>query len=231
MFKTFLYDKLKKSKAAKNSEKVFLCSQNRIKLKQINKVCKCGNNFFSKKKSQQYCSKICGSKFCDKTNFGGYREGSGRSKSGYYKGIYCGSTYELIWMIYHIDNNIPFKRFPGLLTDGKIKYFPDFLLEDNKTIIELKGFENKEKTQLKTNLAESKGFIVKVLYKEDIELYRLFVENKYKTKKIEILYDDYKPSFEYNCSFCKKVFFKDKKLKTSKVYCSNICSGKGNKNV
>lgn len=27
---------------------------------------------------------------------GGYRKGSGRSKHGYYKGIYCGSTYELL---------------------------------------------------------------------------------------------------------------------------------------
>ena len=41
-------------------------------------------------------------KFCNqnpdretKSNIGGYREGSGRSKSGYYKGIYCGSAIKL----------------------------------------------------------------------------------------------------------------------------------------
>ena len=46
-----------------------------------------------------------------KNTRGGYRPGSGRAKTGYYKGIYCGSTYELAWVIYQIDNNKDFSRF------------------------------------------------------------------------------------------------------------------------
>jgi hypothetical protein len=52
---------------------------------------------------------------------GGYRIGSGRSKSGYYKGIYCGSTYELCWAIHALDHNIKFSRFDKKLEkDGVI---------------------------------------------------------------------------------------------------------------
>ena len=36
---------------------------------------------------------------------GGIREGAGRSKSGWYKGYYCNSSYELAWVIYSLDNN------------------------------------------------------------------------------------------------------------------------------
>ena len=39
---------------------------------------------------------------------GGYRRGSGRGKSGWYKNYWCDSTYELCWLIYQLDNgNIP----------------------------------------------------------------------------------------------------------------------------
>ena len=31
-----------------------------------------------------------------------------RSKKGFYKGFYCGSSYELAYVIYNIDHNIPF---------------------------------------------------------------------------------------------------------------------------
>jgi len=58
----------------------------------------------------------------NRVSVGGLRNGSGRSKSGYYKEIYCGSTYELCWVIYNLDHNISFSRFSGYLTDGKIKY-------------------------------------------------------------------------------------------------------------
>ena len=41
---------------------------------------------------------------------GGLRKGSGRGKKGHYKGLYCDSTYELIWTIYCLDHSINFKR-------------------------------------------------------------------------------------------------------------------------
>ena len=41
---------------------------------------------------------------------GGIRKGSGRGKKGTYKGYWCDSSYELAWVIYNIDKNIPFTR-------------------------------------------------------------------------------------------------------------------------
>ena len=125
---------------------------------------------------------------------GGYREGSGRSKSGYYKGIYCGSTYELCWVIHSLDHGIEFTRFPGRLERDGLRYYPDFLLIDGKTIIETKGYEKQDSVDRKTKLAESFGYDVRVLRKEDLEYAFSYVKSKYGTSNFQTLYDEYKPS-------------------------------------
>lgn len=155
---------------------------------------------------------------------GGYRKGSGRSKSGYYKGIYCGSTYELCWMIHALDNDVKFSRFEGVITDGKLKYIPDFILDDSKTIIELKGYEPQESVDKKTRLAESLGYTVIVLRKNDLQDVFKYVEKKFKTKKFHTLYDGYKPNYEYECSQCGCKVLRDKQSKKSLVLCSRRCS-------
>lgn len=155
---------------------------------------------------------------------GGYRPGSGRSKSGYYKGIYCGSTYELCWLIYALDNGIKFSRFEGVLTDGTLKYIPDFILEDGKTIIELKGYENQESVDRKTKLAESFGYKVVVLRKDGLQPVFEYVANKFGTKQFHTLYDGYKPQYEYDCFHCNVKILRDKKSKKSVVFCSRKCS-------
>ena len=160
---------------------------------------------------------------------GGYRQGSGRSKSGYYKGIYCGSTYELCWVIYSIDTNVKFKRFEKKLTDGKTTYFPDFILDDNKTIIELKGYELGDSVKNKTLLAEKLGYKVIILRKEDLADVFEYVYQKFGTKKFHTLYDGYKPKYEYHCKNCNGLILKDKKKKTDFIYCSRQCSMLGNK--
>jgi hypothetical protein len=160
---------------------------------------------------------------------GGYRQGSGRSKSGYYKGIYCGSTYELCWVIYSIDTNVKFKRFEKKLTDGRTTYFPDFILDDNKTIIELKGYELGDSVKNKTLLAEKLGYKVIILRKEDLADVFEYVYQKFGTKKFHTLYDGYKPKYEYNCKNCNGLILKDKKKKTNLIYCSRQCSMLGNK--
>lgn len=160
---------------------------------------------------------------------GGYRQGSGRSKSGYYKGIYCGSTYELCWVIYSIDTNVKFKRFEKKLTDGITTYFPDFILDDNKTIIELKGYELGDSVKNKTLLAEKLGYKVIILRKEDLADVFEYVYQKFGTKKFHTLYDGYKPKYEYHCKNCNGLILKDKKKKTDFIYCSRQCSMLGNK--
>lgn len=160
---------------------------------------------------------------------GGYRQGSGRSKSGYYKGIYCGSTYELCWAIHSIDTNIKFKRFEKKLTDGITTYFPDFILDDDKTIIELKGYELGDSVKNKTLLAEKLGYKVIILRKEDLADIFEYVYRKFGTKKFHTLYDGYKPKYEYHCKNCNGLILKDKKKKTDFIYCSRQCSMLGNK--
>jgi hypothetical protein len=160
---------------------------------------------------------------------GGYRKGSGRSKSGYYKEIYCGSTYELCWTIYSLDHNVKFERFPGLLEKDGIKYYPDFLLADGKTIIETKGYEKQEFVDIKTAVAESFGYTVKVLRKDDLYYAFEYVKQKYQTDKFYTLYDGYKPKFEYICSYCKTLYARDIKIKTEEKFCSRECAGKHRK--
>ena len=162
---------------------------------------------------------------------GGYRQGSGRSKSGYYKEIYCGSTYELCWVIYNLDHQIGFDRFPGKLKKDEITYYPDFLLSDGTTIIETKGYEKQESVDTKTRVAEFFGYTVQVLRKDDLHYAFSYVEETYNTKKFHELYDDYKPKYEYSCSFCKTIFQTDRKRNTENIYCCRSCSMKSTASI
>lgn len=157
---------------------------------------------------------------------GGYREGSGRSKNGYYKGIFCNSTYELCWVIYNIDHKIKFERFPTKLEKDGVVYYPDFLLDDKKTIIETKGYEKQESVDRKTKVAESFGYTVIVLRKDDLQYAFDYVEETYKTKKFYELYDNYKPKFVATCNNCLIEFATDKTPKNDLRFCSRTCAGK-----
>lgn len=195
------------------------------KVPRISRSChECGSTFLCTENSdKKYCSKKCGSK-----NIGGYREKSGRSKSGYYRGIYCGSTYELAWVIYQLDHNIPFTRFPGYIEFNNKKYYPDFL--QNGSIIEIKGYEQQQSVDEKNVVAQKNGYNVFVLRKEDLKREFEYVKSTY-TSKFETLYDEYKPKYNYTCVFCSVEFSKDRKCKTEKTYCSRSCSLKGNRKI
>lgn len=194
------------------------------------RYCMCGNSFECKSyKKKRFCSQACINKYITKPKSpGGYRPGSGRSKSGYYKGIYCGSTYELCWVIYNLDHNIPFDRFNGFLTDGKLKYFPDFILSDN-TIIEIKGYHTKD-VDNKTNLAISLGYNIKVLYKKDLKYMFDYVKKQYETNKFYELYEDYKAILNAKCNYCGKLFSRAK-IKHKTIFCSRSCCGKYRKDI
>jgi len=62
---------------------------------------------------------------------------------GRYKDIWCDSSYELIYLVYCLDNNINIIRnkdyFPYFYNNEKHNYLPDFYLPDTDTYIELKG--------------------------------------------------------------------------------------------
>lgn len=81
-----------------------------------------------------------------KRNGSGYKKGSGRGKSGWYKGYWCDSSYELAYVIFNIDHNIQFNqnrdRFEYILDNKKHVYIPDFILPDG-SYVEIKGYTTK----------------------------------------------------------------------------------------
>jgi len=223
-------DKLKKSIAAKNSKKVKEANLKQRKPRRKKTCPICNTKFEILSRDKIYCSKTCylndkGAKY-RKTTPGGYRPGSGRSKSGYYRGVYCGSTYELAWLTHRIDHNLPFERFEGIIERDSLKYIPDFLINEGKTIIEIKGYEDKEKVNAKTKLAESFGYEVLVLRKDDLKEQFDWVKNNYQYKNMQELYDEYKPKFVYTCTNCGIDVSREKEKKTDEVFCSRQCAGK-----
>lgn len=121
--------------------------------------------------------------------FGGLTHGSGRGKKGWYKGFFCDSTYELVYVIYNIDNNISFKRCNRAYEytlDGVVhKYYPDFELSDG-TIVETKGYHT-ELVDMKTSSVTDRPILV--LYEKDLQYAFDWVKSNYKYKSIEDLYE------------------------------------------
>ena len=197
--------------------RIRLCSTCGVEIHRNGKLGLCKKCVY---KSKRYRDKLSKG---NKGNTGGYRERAGRSKCGYYKGIYCGSTYELVWVIFRLDHNLPVVRFEGFIEGDGIKYFPDFLT-GQKEITEIKGYH----TQLvdkKKNLATECGYTIKVLYKKDLKEEFKWVSDNYVYNKAHELYDDYKPLYTYICTNCSKEFCSDVKKKTSIVFCCQRCAG------
>jgi hypothetical protein len=107
---------------------------------------------------------------------GGYRMNSGRGKKGWYKGIFCDSSWELAFVIWNIENNKHIERCKEkreyIFKGEKHIYIPDFIVEDE--VIEIKGYSSKQwEEKIKQNPD------VKVLYKNDIKPYLDYVISKY----------------------------------------------------
>lgn len=157
--------------------------------------CKYCNNIFTyytkrDVSGNNYCSKACKENWKKEfANLGGYREGSGRGKSGWYKGIYCSSTWELAYLIYHLDHNLRIERCKekrSYIFEGKIhNYYPDFVTDNG--IIEIKGYST-EQWQAK----QEQNPDVITLYKNDMKPYLQYVHDNY-TNDIVSLYDNEKP--------------------------------------
>ncbi len=179
-------DKIKKSISAKNSTRVFIASK-RLEKEKIQLICdNCSNNFFvhQSEKDQHFCSKKCWMSCPDKgkyfkTKMGGYRKNSGRGKCGWYKGYFCQSSWELVWVIYQLDNELKFERnkvgFEYEFNGVKHKFFPDFKLNNSDEYIEVKGYMT-DQTKSKFNNFPYK---LTVVGKSDIKYYIDYVKKKY----------------------------------------------------
>lgn len=65
----------------------------------------------------------------------------GICKHGWYKGIYCDSSWELAFLVYHLEHNLNIKRCTErrkYIFNNEIHiYTPDFITDEG--IIEIKG--------------------------------------------------------------------------------------------
>ena len=82
---------------------------------------------------------------------GGYRQGSGLGKKGWYKGIFCDSSWEFAYVLYCEIHSISIKRnlekFPYEFEGKTYMYLPDFIAEDE--FVEIKGYMTERKQNLR----------------------------------------------------------------------------------
>lgn len=139
-------------------------------------------------KNTTFCSKECSDNWRHK-HTGGYRKNAGRGKQGWYKGIWCDSSWELAFVIYYIDHGLFIQRCEEKRTyeyEGKqYTYNPDFITDDG--IVEIKGYADK---RWEAKIKSSPD--VKVLFENDIKYILDYVHNKYGSN-IESLYDGSNP--------------------------------------
>jgi len=126
------------------------------------------------------------SKTMKQNNCGGYRKGSGRGYEGWYKGIFCDSSWELAFLVYYLEHNLYIERCKEkreyIWNNEKHIYIPDFITDNG--IIEIKGY--------KTEQSESKRLQnpdIKYLYQKDIQYCLDYTINKYGKKYWEKLYE------------------------------------------
>ena len=93
----------------------------------------------------------------------------------------------------------------------KLKYYPDFILEDG-SYVEIKGYPSE---QVKSKIKQFK-YNIQVLYREEMQLYIDYVKNKYGNNFIH-LYENNEHKLN-NCKLC-GVICKNK-------YCSRLCAAK-----
>ena len=168
--------------AAERSRKIYHCKY-------------CNKEFFISDirdiSGRLYCSKECKHKYLSE-HTGGYREGSGRGKQGWYKGIHCDSSWELAFLVYYMDHNLYIERCKEkrqyVWNNKQHTYYPDFITDDG--IIEIKGYST---DQWKSKEEQNPDVIV--LYKDDMKLYLDYVINTYGTDFIK-LYDGYNPKLD-----------------------------------
>lgn len=175
------------------------------------------------------------------SNHGGYRNGSGRGKSGWYKGIHCDSSWELAYILYCELHNIEIKRYDGdkleyVSVDGVIhNYIPDFII-NNETIVEIKGFSTEvselKRAQHPEILYLDKSYMDEILKQVESKYGTDFITNydgSVPVKKTKILrlkkvkvQKEKKVRKIHTCEKC-GVEYHDSKYKKSRKYCSPEC--------
>lgn len=120
---------------------------------------------------------------------GGYRKGAGSGKKGYYKGLYCMSTWELAWVVYQLEHGNRVEqcreRFPYTMDERLHHYTPDFKI--GETYYEIKGWHRPD-TDYKINQFPKEKSLILVEGKQN-EIYINYCKNKYGEQFHEVLYE------------------------------------------
>lgn len=218
------HDKLKKSETAKKSENVF-CANKKIGLNRVltrlDKNCGfCGKimQLVPSSKNRIFCSNECFHKSEKNRTNGGCRKGSGVGKKGWYRGYWCDSSWELAWVIYHLEHDIIFTRntegFVYFFNSKKHNYFPDFIIDN--VYYEIKGYKTEQTNE---KIKQFKGEL-KIIGKEEIKEFIKYVVEKYGSEFIKLYEDNPYNKLTKVCPICGGL------CKEKNIVCSRKCSGK-----
>jgi hypothetical protein len=145
---------------------------------------------------------------------GGLRRGSGRGKSGWYRGIWCDSSWELAWVLHSIDHGIAFERnTESFLYDfeGKqYKFYPDFKMSDG-SLLEIKGWlDAKNRAKLKRvpeltviGKTEIKPFLQYAIEKHGTKFWHLY-GGEIEVRKPRKLCSECQKPITYRATKCKR---------------------------
>lgn len=154
------------------------------------KHCACNPNRVDAPSKGTYISEDTRAKL--KKHAGGYRKNAGRGKKGYYKGLYCMSTWELAWVVYQLDHNQKVeqcKEHFEYMMNGKFHHYtPDFMI--NGIYYEIKNWHRPD-TDFKIEQFPKDKKIVLIEGWEQNKVFVEYTKNKYGDNFDEVLYEKY----------------------------------------
>lgn len=120
---------------------------------------------------------------------------NGRYKYGWYNNYWCDSSWELAFLLYHLDNNIIINRnmnegFTYLFNNKIHTYFPDFII--NNIYYEIKGRWDEKVDAKIAQFPKNKTLII--LTEKEMKPFIKYCKEKY-GKEFYRLYDPDKPSW------------------------------------
>jgi endogenous inhibitor of DNA gyrase (YacG/DUF329 family) len=122
---------------------------------------------------------------------GGHRKNAGRGKKGTYRGMYFQSSWEFYWIVYAMDHGVEFERnkrgFVYIDEEGtERKFYPDFYIPSRDLYLEVKGWRNANRMELKKQQFQGRMYVQYSVHKE-----REYVEATYGVDYIEDYLSDY----------------------------------------
>lgn len=156
-------------------------------------------------------------------------KGVGRAFKGWYKNYWCDSQWELAYLIYCLDHNIPIKRceesFEYEYEGKKHLYHPDFIINENQ-YIEIKGYEsNKDKVKFQAFPKNKQLLVYKYAQMKPIFQYVVLTYNLKNNNEIHLLYEtsykDYQKNEREN-ELERKIHLRIDRIKNSNIDFSKL---------